>query len=64
MMQDHWIIVTIGLTNAMADYFIFNDMSNGLDMTMEFDWIKNKTHYLPVLDTSKAHSSLNIVTNL
>ena len=39
MMQDHWIIVTIGLTNAMADYFIFNDMSNGLDMTMEFDWI-------------------------
>ena len=42
MIQDHWIIVAIGLANAMADYFIFNDMSNGLDMTMKFEWITSE----------------------
>ena len=42
MIQDHWIIVAIGLANAMADYFIFNDMSNGLDMTKKFEWITSE----------------------
>ena len=42
MMQRYWLIVAIGLANAMADYFILNDMSMVLDMTMEFEWVTSE----------------------